>query len=118
MGIPHIAVNFRLWDKRGHGVHNNNIHRAGTHHCFGDFKGLFPTIRLRYVKIVYIHADMLCIHRIQGMLRINKTCYPSQLLHFCDHMQRYRSLSARFRPVHFHYAPLGQPADPKRKIQA
>ena len=86
MRIAHIALNLRLWHKGCHGIHNNNINRTGADHRFGNLKRLLPIIRLGNIKLVYIHPDILCIDRVEGVLRINKACDPTALLNLRNHM--------------------------------
>ena len=59
--------------QRGHRVDNYNIDRAGTDHRLRDLQRLVAAVRLGDVQLVNIDADVLRIHRIQRMLRIDKS---------------------------------------------
>ncbi len=118
MGIPHLAVNLRFWHKSRHRVHNHDVNRPGANHGFRNLQRLLPVVRLGNVEIVNIHADILRIHGIQRVLRVDKAGDASALLHLCNHVQRHRRLTAGFRAVHLDHSPLRHPAQPQRQIKA
>ncbi len=87
MGISHFAVNFLLRNKCRDRVDNDNVDRAGTHHCLCDLQSLFTGIRLGYIQIVNVDADIARIDRIQCMFCVNESRDAAAPLHFSDHMQ-------------------------------
>ena len=118
MGIPHLSVYLLSGDKGGHGVHNNDIHRAGAHHGLCNFQRLLAGIRLRDIEIVHIDPDVPGIHRIQGMLCVDKACDAAALLHLCHHVQGDSGFSGGFRPVDLYNSSPRNSADTKRNIQS
>ena len=86
MAVSHIPVNFGLGHQRRHGVHYHNVNSAGTHHRLCDLQGLLSVVRLGNIEVVYIHADVLGINRIQGMLGIDKSGNSAPLLYLGNHM--------------------------------
>ena len=117
MTVTHIAVNLRFRYERRHRVHDHDIDRSRTHHRFRDLQCLFPAVRLGYVKFININTDIPRIHRIQCVLRIDKSGNPPSFLNFRYHMQRHRRLTARLRPVNLYDPPFRDPAYSQRDIK-
>ena len=99
MGISHISVDLRLRHQSGHRVHDHYIHSAGANHHLRNLQRLLAVIRLRNIEVINIHADILCIDRIQGMLRVDKTGDPAPFLNLGHHMESHRCFTAGFRAV-------------------
>ena len=118
MGVAHISLDLRLGNEGRHRVHNDNVYRPGTNHSLGDLQGLLPVVRLGYVEIVDVHADILGINRVQRMLRINKSRNSAPLLDLSHHVQGNRSLSAGLRTVHFDNSSFGNASQAQSQIQA
>ena len=72
MRVADIPVDFRLWDKRSHRIHDNHIHGPTPHQNLNNFKGLLAKIRLRNKQIVYIDSKPAGIVDIKRMFRIDK----------------------------------------------
>ena len=118
MGIPHLSVYLLSGDKGCHGVHNNDIHRAGAYHGLGNFQRLLAGIRLRDIEVIHIYPDVSGIHRIQGMLCVNKACDAAALLYLRHHVQGDSGFSGGFRSVNLYNSSPRNSADPKRDIQS
>ena len=118
MRISHISLDFCSWDQCRHRVHDNNIYGTGTNHSLCDLQRLLAVVRLRDVQIVDIHTDVLCISRIQGMFRIDKSGNAASLLYLCHHMKGHGSLTAGFRSVDFYDPSLWNTSHSQRNIQA
>ena len=89
-----------------------------TAHRLGNLQRLLAVVRLGYVEIVDIHADIARIHRIQRMLRIDKSRDPAALLHLGYHMQSHSRLTARLRTVDLNDTSLRNAAKTERDVQA
>ena len=118
MGITHIAVDLRLGHQGRHRVHDHDIHRAGANHCLCDLQGLLAVIRLGDIEVVNIHADILRVNGIQGMLRINKAGNASPLLYLRHHMKGNGGLTAGLRTVNLDHTSLGDTSQSQGNIQA
>ena len=86
MAVSHISFYLLLRHQSRDRVHYNDIHRSGSYHSLRNLKGLISAVRLRDIQFINIHTDILCIDRIQRMLRVYKSGNPASLLHFRDHM--------------------------------
>ena len=118
MGISHITVDLRLGHQGCHRVHDHNIHSAGADHCLCDLQGLFTVIWLGNIQVIDIHADVLRVNGIQGMLRIDKAGDPSSLLYLRHHMKGNGGLTAGLRAVDLDHTSLGNASQSQSDIQA
>ena len=118
MRVAHFALKLSLRHQRRHRVDDQHVNRARTHQRIGNFQRLFTRIRLRYQKIIDIHADFFGIRRIQRMLRVDKRARTALFLRLRDNAQRQRRLTGAFRPVNLDDSPFRQPADAERDVYA
>ena len=70
--VAHFAFDFSFRHERGHGVHHDQINRAGADQFFGDFQRLFAGIGLRDQQFVHIHAQMFGVHGVERVFRVDK----------------------------------------------
>ena len=118
MAVAHLAVDLRFGHQSRYRVHNHNIHCAGADHGLGNLQSLLPVVRLGNIEVVNIHADILGIHRVQRMLRVDKPCNAAPFLHLSHHVEGNRRLSAGLRPVNLNHPALGHAAQAQGNIQA
>ena len=78
--VAHFAFNFRARHQGGHGVNDNQIHRAGAHQFFGDFQGLLARVRLGNKQFVHIYADGRRIDGVQRVFGVNKRHHAAVFL--------------------------------------
>lgn len=70
-----------------HGVDDYDIHSAAPYQGFTDGKGLFAAVRLGNQKVLRIYAQMMSIHGVQGVFRIDEGCHTAQFLGFRNGMK-------------------------------
>ena len=117
MGITHIALNLRTRHQSRYRVHHDNIDGAAAHQRLYNLQRLLASIRLGNQKIVNIHAQILGINRVQGMLRINKGCHAPLPLRLGNHVQGYGSLTRGLRTVNLNDTPPGNTAHAQGDIK-
>ena len=103
MRIAHFAIEFRLRHQRGHGVDNQHIDCTGADEGLSDLQCLFAVVRLRYQKVIHIHAQLFGILRIERVFSIDKRRHPARLLRFSDDLQRDGGFARRFRAKNFNH---------------
>ena len=118
VGITHLAVNLSLRNQGCNRVHNDNVYRAGAHHGLGDLQCLLTVVRLGNVKVVNIYANVLCVYRVKGVLRIDETGNTATLLHLSYHVERNCGLTTGLRSVDLNDTALRHTAKAQRDIQA
>ena len=116
-GIAHFAVDFRLRDEGGDRVDDNDVQRAGTNQRFDDFQRLFACVGLRDIQVVNIYAQILGVHRVEGVLSVHKCRDAAHLLRLCDNVQGNGRLTGGFRAENLHNTAARNAADTQRLIQ-
>ncbi len=117
MGVTHFAFNFGLRHQCRHGINNHHIHRAGTHQHVSNFQCLLTGVRLGHDQVIHVHAQLLGIVRVQGVLCIHKGTGSAFLLRLGDHAQGQGGLTRGFRAIDFHDTPFRQTTNTKSNIQ-
>ena len=117
VAVAHIAFDFRLRSQSRDRVDDDDIDRTRADQILCDFKRLFSRIRLRYPKVVDIDAEAFRILRIEGVLRVDKSCDAAELLRFGDRVESERRLSRRLRSVHFDDTPARIASDAERFVE-
>ena len=117
MGIAHVAFNLGLRNQGCYGVHDDDIHRAGTNHGLRDLQSLLAVIRLGNVKIVNVYADILRIYRVKGMLRVDEASDTAALLYLCHHVQGHRGLTTGLRAIDLDDTSLRDAAQSQRQVK-
>ena len=115
--VAHVAFNFRTGDEGGNRVDDNQVNRARTHECLGDFKRLFACIRLGDEELVNHYAAFGSINWIERVFHVDISCRAAASLAFSHNMLAKRGFARRFRTVNFGDAGFGDAADAKRHIQ-
>jgi len=115
--VAHLAFNLRARHERRHGVHNDNVQRAGAHKRFDDVQGLLAGVGLVDQKILDIHAELARILRIECMFGVDERGDAALLLGLRDHVQRQRRLARRLRPVDLKDTPARDTADAERDVE-
>ena len=117
MGISHFAVYFGFGDHCGNRVDYHDIDCAGTHQSLADFKRLLAGIGLRDEQRVDVHAERLCIYRIQCVLNVDKNRFAAALLGLGDDVQRNGGFTGGFRPEDLNDSALGNTADSQSMVE-
>ena len=117
MAVAHVAVDLCLGNQRSHGIHYHNVQGSGTNHGFRDLERLLSVVRLGYVQVIHVHTDILRIHRIQRMFRIDKSRNAPALLNLGNHMEGDRGFTAGFRSVDLDHPALGNSSESQRYIE-
>ncbi len=117
MAVAHLAVDLGLGHQGGHGVHHDDVQGAAAHQLVADLQGLLAAVRLADEEVVHVHAQLLGVFGIQGVLGVDVGRQAALLLGLGHHVQGQGGLAAGLRPVDFHHAALGHPAHAQRRIQ-
>ena len=104
-GVSHLALDLGLGDERRHRVDHDHVHGAGAHQDLRDLERLLAGIGLRDEEIVDVHAQLLRVLDVEGVLRVDVGRRAPEPLRIRHHVKRQRGLAARFRAED-----LGHPA--------
>ncbi len=88
VGVAHFAVELGLGDERGDRVDDQHIDGAGADQGFSDFEGLLAAIGLRDEQIVHVHAELLGVGGVEGVLGVDKSRQAALLLRLGDDSAR------------------------------
>ena len=116
-GIAHLAVDLGLGHQRRDRVDDQHVQRAAADQGLSDLQGLLAGIRLGNIELVDIHAQLLGVQGIQGVLRVDESGDAAVLLGLGHNMQGHGGLAGGFRPVYFHDAPPGHAAHAQGVVQ-
>ena len=115
--LAHLSFKLAAREESGHGVHHDDIHRAGAHKRFGNIESLLAGVRLGDEKVIDIHAERAGVSRFKRVLHIDVCGLAAALLGAGDDMQRERRLAAGFGAVNLNDAAARYAADAEREIQ-
>ena len=101
MRIAHFAFDFRLGHKRGHGIDDDDVQRAGADEHVGDLEGLLAGVRLGNDEGVGVDAEFLCVLGVQGVLRVDECCDAAVFLGIRHGVKGNRRFARRLRAVDF-----------------
>ena len=99
MGVPHLAFQFGARHQGGDRVDHHDVERVRAHQHFGDLKCLLTAVRLGDQEVVDVHADLLRVLGVEGMLGVDERCGAAGALCLAGHRQGQGGLAARFRAV-------------------
>ena len=88
MVVSHLALDLGLGDQRGHRVDDQDVDGVGLHEKIGDLEGLLTVIRLRHEEVIGLHAELLRVRDVEGVLRVDERCDPSILLRVRHRVKR------------------------------
>ena len=115
--VAHVAFDFRFRRERRHRVDHDNINGRRTNKLIGDFQCLLAVVGLRDEQVVDVHAQVLRIKAIEGVLRIDEGRRAARLLCLGNGMNRQSRLTRRFRTVDFDDAATGVTAHTQGIVQ-
>ena len=115
--VAHVALDFRLGDERGNGVHDDDVDCAAAHERLGDLQRLLAGIRLGDVEVVHLYADRFRIDGVERVLRVDERGGSADLLRLGDDMQRDGGFAGGFRPEDFNNTAARNSADAERIVQ-
>src|SRR5262245_44242741 len=116
--IAHLALDFCLRHERGDRVDHDDVDASRTDEDFDDLQRLLAVVGLRHEQVLQIHTQLLRVHRIERVLRVDEGRHAAEFLRFGDHLQRQRGLARRFRPEDLHDAAAGHAADAECVVDA
>ena len=111
MGVAHIALDLRTWNKSRNGVDDYNIDSARTGQSFGYLERLLAVVRLRDEKRIDINAEIRGIHGIERVLGIDKRSLAAHSLSLGDNMERESGFTGRLWAVYLDYSAARKSAD-------
>src|SRR5690606_1337497 len=109
--IAHLAFDLGLRRQRRDRVDDDHVDRARAHEHVRDLERLLTGIGLRDQEVIYVHADLLRINRVERVLGVDERRGAALLLDLRNDLQRQRGLARRFRTVDLDDTPARQPAD-------
>ena len=115
--VAHFAFDFSARHQCGHGVDNHDVHRAAAHEGFADLQRLLAGIGLGNIELVDVHAQLLGVNGIKGMLGVDEGRHAAGLLGLGHAVQGDGGLTGGFRSVDLHDAAAGQTSNAQRHIQ-
>jgi hypothetical protein len=80
-------LRFRLWNKRGDRVQDNDVDRAGSDNRVHDLERFFAVVRLGDVEAVHIDAQSAGIFSIERMFGIHVERESAGSLRFGNDME-------------------------------
>ena len=116
-GIAHFAFDFGFG---GHGcnrVHNHNVNGIGTNQCVADFQSLLAGIRLGNQQRVDVHAQCLCVNRVESMLYVDEDSFAAGFLCFGYNMESNGGFTGAFRAIDLNDTASWHAADTQRNVQ-
>ena len=72
MGVAHLAFELRLGDERGHGVDDDDVHRAAADQDLGDLERLLAEVGLGDEEVVDVDADLGRVGGVEGVLGVDE----------------------------------------------
>jgi len=117
VGIPHVPLDLRLRHQGCHRVDHDDVEGAGTDQHVGDLEGLLPRVRLGDEQGVGVHAELLRVLGVEGVLGIDEGGDAAQPLGVRDGVERHGRLPGRFRAVDLDDAAPGQASDAERDVE-
>ena len=118
LGFAHGAVEFGLRNERGHGVDDNDVHRAGANQHVGDVESLFTVIGLGNEQLVGLHAEPCRIGDVKSVFGVDEGGNAPLLLAFGNDVQRQGRLARGFRAVDFRDSAARHAADAQGQVKA
>ena len=91
--VGHFPFNFRTGRQGGHRVDHNEVDGAGTDEVVCNFKGLLAVVRLRDQEVLGVHAQVLGVEFVEGVLGIDDGANAALLLAFGNGVDGQRGLS-------------------------
>ena len=117
MGVSHIPFDLRPGHQGRHRVDDDHVDGVGAHQRLGDLQSLLAGVRLAHQQAVHIHPQVPGVHRVQGVLHVDKGGVAPHLLSLGDAVQGQGGLTGRLGPVDLHNAPPGQAPNAQGQIQ-
>jgi len=91
--LAHLAFDLRPRRERRDGVDDDDFHGARTHEHVGDLERLLTRVGLRDEQLADVHAELLGVRGVEGVLRIDERSSAAATLYFRDHLQGERGLA-------------------------
>ena len=93
MGRAHIPLYLLLRDQRSHGVYYYDVYGLGINQRLRYLERLLAAVRLRDYQLVYIDAQLLGVHRVERVLRVDERRLAALLLDLRNDVQGDRGLA-------------------------
>ncbi|GGM67215.1 hypothetical protein GCM10010106_11520 [Thermopolyspora flexuosa] len=117
VAVAHLALDLRLRHEGRHRVDDDHVDRTGADQHVGDLESLLTGVRLRDEERVGVHAELLGVLRVEGVLGVDEGGDAARLLRVRHRVQGDRGLTGRLRTEDLHDPPAGQAADAERDVQ-
>ena len=115
--VAHFTIDFGLGYQCGNGVDDHHIQGTGANQGFRNFQCLLAGIRLGDVQLIDVHAQLLGIGRIQGVLCIHEGRNTACTLGFCYNVQGNGGFTGRLRSINLHNTSPGNTANAQGCVQ-
>ena len=116
--VTHLALDLGLRGERRDRVDDDQVDCARAHEHVGDLERLLARVGLRDQEIFDLHADLLCVDRIERVLGVDERRGAAELLDLGDDLQREGGLARRLGSVDLDDAAARQAADAERDVEA
>ncbi|MNT19670.1 hypothetical protein D3C72_1549380 [compost metagenome] len=117
MAVAHLAFDFGLGHQGRDGVDDHQVHSTRAHQRLGDLEGLLAVVGLRHEQVVDVHAQVLGVGGVQGVLGVDEGDGAAGFLHLGHAVERQRRLTTGLGTVDLDHAALGQTADPEGQVE-
>ena len=106
----------RLGPQRGGGVHDDDIERVGAVERLADGQRLLDGVRLGHDQVVEVHAELLGVAGVKGVLGVNERRETAALLRVGDDVEHEGDLGGGFRAEDLDDASARHAAHAEREV--
>ncbi len=117
MALAHLTFDLGLGYERGDRVDDHDVHGAGADQDLDDLERLLAGVGLGDQKILDVHAQLLGVLDVEGVLRIDVGGDATHLLDVGREMEGERGLARGLRAVDLGDAAAGNTADPGGRVE-
>ena len=107
MGRAQVAVELCLGHERRDRVDHDQVDRSALDENLRDVERLLAVVRLAHQQLLGVHAELLRIVHVEGVLGVDERGNAPGRLTLRDGVESERRLSARFGPIDLDHASLG-----------
>jgi hypothetical protein len=115
--IAHLALELGPRRQRGDGVDRHDVDGARAHEHVGDLQRLLAVVGLGDEQLVDVHADLLGVQRVHGVLGVDERAHAAELLRLGEDVVDERRLARGLRPEDLDDAPARHAADAEREVE-
>ncbi len=115
--IAHLAFDLGARHQGRDRVDDDHVHRARAHQVVGDLERLLAGVGLGDVQVGDVHAQLLGVGRVEGVLGVDEHRVPPELLRVGDDGERERRLARGFGPVDLDHPAARHSAHAEREVE-